>query len=229
MNMKVAILGTGMVGQALAAKLEELRHEVIIGTRNMAATLAKTTPGPFGNPPFKAWKEQHPAISLLTYAEAAALGEIVLNATSGGASLEALRLAGESNLGAKVLVDIANPLDFSKGMPPSLSVCNTDSLAEQIQRAFPKAKVVKALNTVNALVMVNPNAVAGGDHHLPICGNDASAKATVTEFLETNFGWKHIIDLGDITAARGTEMMLPVWIRLMGVLKTPMFNFKIVQ
>ncbi len=227
--MKIAVLGTGMVGQTLAAKLEERRHEVIIGTRNASETLAKTAPGPFGNPPFKTWKAQHPAIPLVSYAEAAALGEIVLNATSGGASLEALRLAGEANLGGKVLVDIANPLDFSKGMPPSLSVCNTDSLAEQIQRAFPKARVVKALNTVSALVMVNPNAVAGGDHHLPICGNDASAKSAVTEFLKSNFGWKHIIDLGDITAARGTEMMLPIWIRLMGELKTPMFNFKIVQ
>lgn len=227
--MKVAILGTGMVGQTLAGKLADLHHEVLIGTRNVAETMAKTAPGPFGNPPFKAWREQHPAIPLVTYAEAAARGEIVFNATSGGASIEALRLAGEANLGGKILVDIANPLDFSKGMPPSLTVCNTDSLAEQIQRAFPKAKVVKALNTVNALVMVNPNAVAGGDHHLPICGDDTQAKATVTDFLKTNFGWKHIIDLGDITAARGSEMMLPVWIRLMGTLKTPMFNFKIVQ
>jgi predicted dinucleotide-binding enzyme len=227
--MKVAILGTGMVGQTIAAKLVELRHDVVIGTRNVAETLAKTTPGPFGNPPFKAWKEQHPAIPLLSYSEAAARGEIVLNATSGGASLDALRLAGEANLGGKILVDIANPLDFSKGMPPSLSVCNTDSLAEQIQRAFPKTKVVKALNTVNALVMVNPNAVANGDHHLLICGNDALAKSAVIEFLKSNFGWKHIIDVGDITAARGTEMVLPLWVSLMGALKTPMFNFKIVQ
>jgi len=218
-----------MVGQTLAGKLAELGHEVMIGTRNAAETMAKTAPGPFGNPPFKAWKDAHPAIPLVTYAEAAARGEIIFNATSGGGSLEALRLAGEANLGGKILVDIANPLDFSKGMPPSLTVCNTDSLAEQIQRAFPKVKVVKALNTVNALVMVNPNAVAGGDHHLPICGNDASARATVTELLKSNFGWKHVIDLGDITAARGTEMMLPVWVRLMGTLKTPMFNFKIVQ
>lgn len=227
--MRIAILGTGMVGQALAAKLSELRHEVVIGTRNEAETLAKTAPGPFGNPPFKVWKDKYPAIPLLPFAEAARLGEIILNATSGGASLAALRLAGEANLGGKILVDIANPLDFSKGMPPSLSVCNTDSLAEQIQRAFPNVKVVKALNTVNALVMVNPNAVAGGDHHLLICGNDQSAKATVTEFLKTNFGWKHIVDLGDLAAARGSEMMLPIWIGLMGVLKTPMFNFKIVQ
>jgi predicted dinucleotide-binding enzyme len=227
--MKIAVLGTGMVGQSLAAKLSEGGHDVVVGTRSVAETLAKTAAGPFGQPPFKVWKEQHPAIPVVTFAEAAARSEIILNATSGGASLAALQAAGEASLNGKVIVDIANPLDFSKGMPPSLTVCNTDSLAEQIQRAFPKAKVVKALNTVNALVMVNPNSVGNGDHHLPICGNDAPAKATVTEFLRANFGWKHVIDVGDITAARGTEMMLPIWVRLMGTLKTPMFNFKIVQ
>lgn len=227
--MKIAILGTGMVGQALAAKLAETGHEVVIGTRNVAETMAKSAPGPFGNPPFKVWKEQYPAIPVVTYAEAASRSEMIINATSGSGSIPALQAAGEKNLDGKVVVDIANPLDFSRGMPPSLTVCNTDSLAEQIQRAFPKARIVKALNTVNALVMVNPNSVGNGDHHLPLCGNDAAAKATVTEFLRKNFGWKHIIDVGDITAARGTEMMLPIWVRLMGTLKTPMFNFKIVQ
>jgi predicted dinucleotide-binding enzyme len=227
--MKIAVLGTGMVGQSLAAKLSEGGHDVVVGTRSVAETLAKTAPGQFGTPPFRTWKQQHQSVPLMTYAEAAARSEIVFNATSGGASLAALQAAREENLSGKVIVDIANPLDFSKGMPPSLTVCNTDSLAEQIQRAFPKAKVVKALNTVNALVMVNPNSVGNGDHHLPICGNDAPAKATVTEFLRANFGWKHVIDVGDITAARGTEMMLPIWVRLMGTLKTPMFNFKIVQ
>jgi len=227
--MNIAILGTGMVGQTLAGKLAESGHTVVIGTRSVSETLARTVPGPFGNPPFKAWKEQHPAIALVTYAEAAVRGEILFNATSGGASIAALKAAGEANLAGKILVDVANPLDFSKGMPPSLTVCNTDSLAEQIQRSFPDVRVVKALNTVNALVMVNPAAVGGGDHFLPVCGNDAAAKATVTEFLKSNFGWKHIVDLGDITGARATEMMLPIWIRLMGVLKTPMFNFKVVQ
>ena len=227
--MNIAILGTGMVGQTLAGKLAESGHTVVIGTRSVSETLARTAPGPFGNPPFKAWKEQHPAIALVTYAEAAVRGEILFNATSGGASIAALKAAGEANLAGKILVDVANPLDFSKGMPPSLTVCNTDSLAEQIQRSFPDVRVVKALNTVNALVMINPAAVGGGEHFLPICGNDPSAKSTVTELLKANFGWKTILDLGDITGARATEMMLPIWIRLMGVLKTPMFNFKVVQ
>lgn len=227
--MKIAILGTGTVGQTLAARLNQSGHSVMIGTRNVSETMAKSTPGAYGTPPLKVWKEQNPGVSVGTFAEAAAFGEIVLNATSGGSSIWAIRLAGESNLKGKILVDIANPLDFSKGMPPSLSVCNTDSLAEQIQRTFPSAKVVKALNTVNALVMVNPKSVGGGDHHLPICGNDADAKARVTELLNSWFGWINVVDLGDITAARASEMMLPIWIRLMGALKTPMFNFKIVQ
>lgn len=124
-------------------------------------------------------------------------------------------------------MDVSNPLDFSSGMPPSLSVCNTDSLGEQIQRAFPNARVVKTLNTINANVMVNPLLVAGGDHDVFVSGDDADARARVSELLKSWFGWRSVIDLGDITTARGTEMMLPVWVRLWGALGTPMFNFKI--
>jgi predicted dinucleotide-binding enzyme len=127
-----------------------------------------------------------------------------------------------------VLIDIANPLDFSKGMPPTLSVCNTDSLGEQIQRAFPQVKVVKTLNTMNANLMVNP-ALLSGDHDVFVSGNDPAAKAQVTNFLKQQFGWKSVIDLGDITTARGVEMTLPIWLNLFGVLQTPLFNFKIVR
>lgn len=125
-------------------------------------------------------------------------------------------------------MDISNPLDFSRGMPPSLIVCNTDSLGEQIQRDFPKAKVVKTLNTMTNMVMVNPDLVAKGDHDVFVSGNDAGAKARVTEILRS-FGWKRVIDLGDITTARGVEMVLPIWVQLMGALKTPVFNFKVAQ
>jgi len=107
----------------------------------------------------------------------------VINATSGTVSLDALRLAGEQNLRGKILIDVSNPLDFSKGMPPTLTVCNTDSIGEQIQRAFPEAKIVKTLNTTNVNVMVDPRQVAGGDHDLFVSGNDAAAKARVTELL----------------------------------------------
>lgn len=226
--MKFGVIGTGVVGQTLAVRLAELNHEVMIGTRNVAATLARTKSDAYGNPAFGVWQQQHPQIELGTFAQAASFGEIVINASSGGVSLEALKLAGADSLNGKILIDVANPLDFSHGMPPSLSVVNTDSLGEQIQRTFPQVKVVKALNTTNTLVMANPRQVADGDHDIFVCGNDAQARAQVTELL-TSFGWKHIQDLGDITAARSTEMLLPIWLRLMGKLQTPMFNFKIVQ
>lgn len=142
--------------------------------------------------------------------------------------MAALRAAGEKNLAGKILVDIANPLDFSKGMPPSLTVCNTDSLGEQIQRAFPEVKVVKALNTMNAYLMVDPQRLAGGDHTAIISGNDAAAKQRVTELLRS-FGWQDIVDLGDISTARGTEMYLPLWARLYMSLGNPMFSIKIVR
>ncbi len=214
--MNIGIIGSGMVGQALATKLASLGHSVMIGTRD-SSKLAE-------------WlgQAEHP-IAVGSFAETAAHGELVLNATAGGASLAALELAGVENLRGKILIDIANPLDFSQGMPPSLTIANTDSLGEQIQRAFPEVKVVKTLNTLAAPLMVNPGQLADGDHHIFVSGNDAEAKAQVSAFLKAEFGWKNIIDLGDISTARGTEMLLPVWVRLWGALGTPMFNFKIVR
>jgi predicted dinucleotide-binding enzyme len=153
---------------------------------------------------------------------------MVVNATSGVVSLEALELAGGDNLNEKILVDISNPLDFSQGMPPTLSVSNTDSLGEQIQRRFPEVMVVKTLHTMNAYLMVDPAQLAGTDHTVFVSGDDTEAKAEVTELLRS-FGWTDIIDLGDITTARGTEMMLPIWLRLFGALQKPVFNFKIVR
>jgi predicted dinucleotide-binding enzyme len=167
-------------------------------------------------------------VTLGTFAEAVAHGQLVVAALSGQGVLEGLSLAGEAALAGKVLIDITNPLDFSKGMPPSLTVSNTDSLGEQIQRKFPKTKVVKTLNTTNAFLMVDPGQLAGGDHTMFVAGNDAAAKAEVTSILKA-FGWKDIVDLGDITMARGTEMWLPLWVRLYGALQTPMFNLKIVR
>jgi predicted dinucleotide-binding enzyme len=165
-----------------------------------------------------------------TFADAAAFGEIILDCTNGANSLAALRQAGAANLADKILIQISNPLDFSQGMPPLLTVCNTDSLGEQIQREFPQARVVKALNTVNCAVMVQPSLVPG-DHDLIICGNDATAKREVVGLLGEWFGWKEqsVIDLGDITSSRATEMYLALWVRLWGVLGTPHFNIKVVQ
>jgi predicted dinucleotide-binding enzyme len=226
--MKIAVLGTGMAGQALAGRLAELGHDVTAGTRDVAATLARTEPDGMGNPPYAVWAQAHPQVSLATFADAAAGAELIVNATNGGASIAVLTAAGRENLAGKVVLDIANPLDFSGGSPPTLFVKDTDSLAERIQREFPEAKVVKALNTMNAHLMVHPKRLAGGDHSVFVSGDDDDAKQTVTALLES-FGHTDIIDLGDITTARGTEMVVPIWVRLMGALDTLYFNFKIVR
>jgi predicted dinucleotide-binding enzyme len=226
--MRFGILGTGVVGKTIAARLVDLGHEVMVGTREPAETLSRTEPDRYGNPPFSAWQEEHPEVRLGTFAEATAHGEMVVNATAGAVSLEVLEQAGEDNLGGKILIDIANPLDFTKGMPPTLLVSNTDSLGEQIQRRFPEAKVVKTLHTMNAYLMVDPAQLAATDHTVFVGGDDAEAKAEVSELLRS-FGWTDIIDLGDITTSRGTEMLLPIWVRLIGVLQKPTFNFKIVR
>jgi predicted dinucleotide-binding enzyme len=226
--MRIAVLGTGSVGPTIAGALAALGHDVLIGTRDPQATLARTEAGPTGGPPFAAWHAEHSSVGVATFADAAAGAEIVINATNGAGSLEALNAAGAENLAGKVLIDVANPLDFSRGFPPSLNPVNTDSLGEQIQRAFPEARVVKTLNTMTASVMVDPAAVAGGDHSVFVSGNDAAAKETVTGLLK-GFGHRDIIDLGDLTTARGAEMILPLWVRLWGTLGTATFNFKIAR
>jgi predicted dinucleotide-binding enzyme len=226
--VRFGILGTGVVGKSIAVRLDGLGHDVIVGTRNPEETLSRTDPDQYGNPPFGAWQEEHPEIRLGTFAEAAAHGDMVVNATAGAVSLEALEQAGEDTLNGKILIDISNPLDFSKGMPPTLLVSNTDSLGEQIQRRFPEAKVVKTLHTMNAYLMVDPAQLAATDHTVFVSGDDAEAKARVSELLRS-FGWSDIIDLGDITTARGTEMVLPIWVRLFGVFQKPIYNFKIVR
>jgi predicted dinucleotide-binding enzyme len=227
-HMTIGILGTGMVGQSLAGKLIALGHTVIIGTRDASATLANETPNQYGVPPFSAWHKQHQAVKVESFAEAAAQGDLLVNCTAGTATLEVLKMAGEKNLGNKILIDVSNPLDFSKGMPPTLTVSNTDSLAEQIQRSFPNVKVVKTLNTTNTAVMVDPSLVPG-DHDLFLSGNDEKAKSTVMNLL-VSLGWKkaNVIDLGDITTARGTEQLLPLWVRLYRIYKSPLFNFHVV-
>jgi hypothetical protein len=207
-----------MVGATIASKLVSLGHEVKMGSRTA------------NNEKAVAWaKEAGAKASQGTFADAGSFGELLFLCTQGAGSLEALKAAGAASLKGKILIDISNPLDFSKGMPPTLFAGNTDSLGEQLQAAFPDTRVVKSLNTVTAELMVNPGKVNGGDHDMFVSGNDAAAKATVGEFLKTQFGWKNVHDLGDITTARGTESYLPLWIRLWGALRTPMFNVKIVR
>jgi len=225
--MNIAVLGAGTVGRAIAGRLHELGHTVVVGTRDPQATLARAAPDAMGIAPFATWHSDHADVARATYAEAAGGAELVVNAIPGTAALEVLALAGAENLSGKPLVDISNPLDFSKGFPPTLFVKDDDSLGEQVQRAYPDAKVVKTLNTLNADLMVHPQAL-GASSTVFVSGDDAAAKATVTELL-TSFGHDDVIDLGGIETARGAEMILPVWLRLMGALGTAQFNVKIVR
>src|SRR5919201_2974426 len=211
--MRAGVLGTGNVGRAIGAKLRELGHDVVIGTRDPVELMERTEPDARGNDPFAVWQQRHADIGVSTFRDSVAHGELVVNATNGAASIEALGSAGEEHLAGKVLIDIANPLDFSHGMPPTLFVSNTDSLAEQIQRAFPSARVVKTLNTVTAAVMVDPGTIANGHHTVFVSGEDKEAKQEVMGLL-TDFGWKDVLDLGGLSTARATEMYLPSWLAI---------------
>lgn len=229
MAKNIGILGTGVVGRTIGAKLMTLGYGVTIGTRDVSKTMAKTERNQYGGPPYSEWHKQNPKITLGSFAEAAKFGEIIVNATNGGAAIEALRLAMPDNLKGKTVIDISNPLDFSKGMPPTLlpQYSNTTSLAEEIQKTFPDANIVKTLNIVNCEVMVNPKK-SNGDPTMFVAGNSASAKDEAKSLLK-QFGWSDIIDLGDIVGARGMEMLLPVWVRLWGVTQSGYFGFKVVR
>ena len=199
--MKYAVLGTGSVGRTLGRKLVELGHEVVMGSRS-----AENAEG-------VKWAAETGG-RIATFADAAAFGEVILNATSGMGTLAALEAGGDQTVDGKILIDVSNPLDFSKGMPPTLSVCNDDSLGEQVQRRFPKARVVKTLNTVSALLMTAPG-LAPRPHTVFIAGEDDSAKEHVRALL-VSLGWEdaEILDLGGIETARGTEMYMALWLRL---------------
>jgi predicted dinucleotide-binding enzyme len=215
--MRIGILGTGVVGKTLGTKLSRLGNDVKMGSRRSGGDKAA------------GWvKETGGKSSEGTFADAAAYGEIVFNCTSGLASLEALNAAGAKNLEGKTLVDVSNPLDFSNGMPPTFTVCNTDSLGEQIQRAFPTVHVVKSLNTVTAAVMAEPSIIPGV-HDMFVSGNDAKAKGQVINLLKTGLGWKEVIDLGDIKGARAQEMWLALWARLYMKFQTPNVNVHVAR
>jgi 8-hydroxy-5-deazaflavin:NADPH oxidoreductase len=223
--MKIGIIGSGVVAQTLGAKLVELGNDVVLGTRdpakldekkNMAGTLrewiAKT-----GNKG-----------KVASFKDAATHGDLLISAVHGQNTIEALKLAGADKIGGKVLIDTGNELDFSKGMPPGALASQSNCLAERIQAAFPSLKVVKSLNTIGAPVMVAPQALAGGEHTVFVSGNDTAAKAAVAEVLKS-FGWKDVLDLGDISSARGPEMYMAMWLRLWGATGTGMINVKVVR
>jgi predicted dinucleotide-binding enzyme len=220
--MKFAVLGTGSVGQALAGRLDELGHQVWLGTRDPAATLARTGEGEPG-----AFLARHEGVTVASFSDAAAAGEVVVFAGNGAAAMEMLGAAGAGNLDGKVLVDVSNPLDFSGGFPPRLFVKDDDSLAEQIQRAFPGARVVKTLNTMNGSVMVRPDQLPESTTVF-VSGDDAEAKQLVTDLL-SSFGHTDVLDLGDLSTARGAEMYVALWVRAMGAVGSPAFNVKVVR
>jgi len=230
--MKIAIIGTGVVGRTLAAALNELNNEVWMGTRNVSDKLSETARDMYGNPPLNEWMKSNSGVKLVPFSEAAFSGELIINATNGSNSINALNQCGTENLSGKIILDIANPLDFSHGMPPSLiaGLNNTNSLAEEIQKSFPGAMVVKTLNTMTAPLMVKPGQIGNGEHVNFICGNSDKAKVKAITLLG-QLGWKqeNILDLGDISGARVTEAYVALWVRMMGSLKTNMFNIKIVK
>jgi 8-hydroxy-5-deazaflavin:NADPH oxidoreductase len=230
--MKIAILGTGGVAQTFAEKFISLGHEVMLGTRNVAETMSRAGNPNMGVLPFAEWHAKNPTVQLGTFAETAAFGKMVVNALNGGGTIVAFESCNAKDFDGKIIIDVANPLDFSKGFPPTLieGLNNTNSLGEELQKAIPNAKVVKTLNTMWAGLMVNPSMINEGNHTNFICGNDAEAKAEVVKLL-TKMAWKvaNILDLGDISNARGTEALLPVWVRIFGVTKTGAFNFSIVK
>ncbi len=211
--MNIEVLGTGMVGNSIAGKLISLGHSVKMGSRYA------------DNEKAKEWANKSGAnASQGTFSDAASFGEILFLCLHGAGTLDALEMAGTENFNNKLVVDITNPLDFSKGMPPSLFISNTDSLGEQVQRKFPGAKVVKTLNIVNSEVMVNP-ALIPGDPDMLLCGDDDEAKKQVTSLLN-DFGWKKVIDLGGIKSARSMEPFVLLWINVFQTMGSPFFALK---
>lgn len=215
--MEIGVLGTGMVGRTIGSKLIQLGHDVFMGARDA------------DNPRAITWAKEEGQRALYgTFTNAAAFGEIVFNCTLGSASLDALRQAGANNLKGKILIDTSNPIDYSSKDDLLLSVCNGDSLGEQIQKAFPDTLVVKTLNTMNCNMMVEPTKISEKTDVF-VSGNDIEAKTTVIGILRDWFGWRSVIDLGDITTSRGVEMLLPLWFDLRRILPSDRFNIRVVK
>ena len=225
--MKVGIFGTGDVGKTLGAALVHRGHDVMLGTHDVAKKMAEKASE--DSISFREWLSKNKKIHLGDFAEAGAHGEILMNATAGHGSIEALSKLKPPEVNDKILIDVSNALAPWGHGRVEMFVANTDSLAERIQRAHPGLRVVKALNTVSAHLMVNPAGLAGGDHDVFVAGDDGQARERVSRFLREEFGWRTVIDLGDLAAARGLEMMIMVWVKVWESLGTADFNFKIVR
>jgi 8-hydroxy-5-deazaflavin:NADPH oxidoreductase len=226
--MHIGILGTGTVGQTLGLRLVQLGHSVTLGTRDAARLDELKGRGPHART-LRDWLALAGSDARVgSFHDAAAVGELLINALSGAASLEVLQEIGSATLHGKTLIDVANPIDLGRGLPLTLFVKDSDSLGEMLQRAFPYVRVVKALNAMPAALMVDPQLVGNGDHTVFLSGNDAQAKAQVTALLR-EFGWQDILDLGDISTARGTEMMLSIGHSVMRALSPAKIAFKVVR
>jgi hypothetical protein len=199
--MKIGILGSAGVGQSLATGFAANGHDVVMGSRNAGKKELKE---------FASKAEGK--IAVRTLADAAAHGELLVLCTLGAAAEGAIDLAGPRHFDGKVVIDVTNPLDFSKGMPPSLFVVGTDSLGERIQRKVPKAKVVKCFNTVNQDTMIHPR-MKEGLPDMVIAGDDDGAKKVVAGLLK-EFGWAAPIDIGGIQEARWLEAFTALWVRV---------------
>jgi len=210
LKMKIGILGTSGVGRTLAAKFVSDENEVMIGTRDVEETLSKSQPDAMGSPPYKEWQKINPKIKLGTFADTAKFGEMIILATFGDATKNAIDLAGKDNFNGKVVIDTTNPLDFSKGVPPGFTATLGNSLGEQIQKHIPQAKVVKAFNTIGAHIMVSPKREEG-DPDFFIAGNDDDAKKKISDIAK-GWGWKGVVDLGDISKSFWLEGLAMIWI-----------------
>lgn len=228
--MKVGILGSGIVGQTIGAKLVSQGHDVLLGTREPSDMDRPRGMGGMGAPLSQWLQAGGKGCRIGTFAEAARHGELIIHSTAGEVAMEAIRMAGQENLRGKVVLDTSNDLDLSRGFPPSTRATDypSGSVGVKLQQALPESHVVKALNTMTAFIMVDPGQLAGGDHTVFISGNDAAAKQKVTELLQS-WGWKDVFDTGDINTATGPEMLFALWTKAFGRLGRVPFNFKVVR
>lgn len=228
--MNIAVIGTGMVGRSISAKLAQLGHKVVMGTRDTEKTYAQTETDVFGNIPFVEWQKDNSNVELSTFSEAAAGASLLFVCTHGSISKTALELAGSDNLKGKTIIDLSNGLMFGEvGEQPKLEPANTNSVGEQLQTAFPEANIVKTLNNIQHTVMVNP-ALVQGNHNVFVSGESEDAKSEVKSILRS-FGWQteQIVDLGGITYSRAMEMNVLLWWRMYELLGTGEFNFQIMK
>jgi len=199
-HKRVGVLGSGDVGKRLAAGFRSRGHEVMIGSRDPA------------KPELREWLSgDGTGVEAGTFEQAAAHGELLVLAVLGNAAEEAIAAAGPENFHGKIVIDTTNPLDFSKGFPPGLSISGKDSLGERVQRALPQAKVVKAFNTIGNPYFLDPH-FKEGEPTMLIAGDDAEAKHTVRDAL-ADFGWSDVVDIGGIEGSRELEAICIAWVK----------------